>query len=353
MSPLMRLSEIVCSLNGHLPVTGPDFLVESVASLDTATPNDISFLSNPKYKHLLPITKAGAVLLSEMPDIPVRFQPVIVENPYLALAKLLTLLHPPQLPAPGIHPSVIMGRDVCIGPHTRIAPHVVIGDGSIIGEDTAIFAGTVIGEHVTIGRNSIIYPNVSIYHQVFIGDRVIIHASAVIGSDGFGFAKDRSQYIKMPQIGTVKIEDDVEIGAGCTIDRGSTGTTVISKGVKLDNLIHLAHNVHIGEDTAIAAQTGVSGSTIIGKRVTIGGQAGLAGHIKIGDDAILTAKSGITKSAAPGTMLSGFPSDLHKRWLRNQGVLAKGIEMKEKIHELENRIQELEKRLKSEKERNP
>lgn len=312
-----------------------------IATLDQAGPNDISFLANPKYHHQLSSTRAGAVIMSE--SIPnARFAILLTPEPYLAMTRLLTLFHKPGLPKSGIHPTAVVGDDCIVSENVRIAAHVTIGDGVTIGSGSTLFPGVVIGDRSSIGRDCVLHSNVSIYHGITLGDRVIIHANTVIGSDGFGYAREASRYVKIPQVGGVIVCDDVEIGAGCTIDRGSLGTTVIGARSKLDNLIQIAHNVQIGEDTIIVAQTGVSGSTRIGNRVTIAGQVGVGGHIEIGDDSTITAKCGVMKSVKPGTVLSGFPPAPHKEWLKNQGILSKAQDMRNLIKDLSSRVQSLE-----------
>jgi len=313
------LVDIARLVNGTIVGKNTNFQVTGLAALDRAGPGDISFLTNLKYKSLLDDTKAGAVLISgELPDTESEIIFIVVKDAYLALARLLSMFHPPVLPEDGFRETAIIHPEASIGKNVKIAPGSVTSAGASIGDNTAIFPGVYIGKNVSIGADCIIYPNVSIYHEVSIGCRVIIHAGAVIGSDGFGFARERASYVKISQIGSVIIQDDVEIGANCTVDRGSMGMTVIERGVKLDNLCHLAHNVTVGCDTVFAAQTGISGSTSIGKRNIFGGQVGLAGHIKTGDDVVCTAKSGVTKSVPEGKMMSGFPHLAHGDWRKQQ-----------------------------------
>ncbi|MBN1355630.1 UDP-3-O-(3-hydroxymyristoyl)glucosamine N-acyltransferase [bacterium] len=340
----LRISDLVRHIGGTLILAGDDFKVDGIAPLDRAGPRDISFLTHPKYKPALARTRAGAVLMKD-PEPGVPFSVILSEDPYLALARLLTLLHSRIEPPEGIHPSAVIRPDARLGTGVRIDAGVVVGSRSAIGDRTVLCAGVVVGDETEIGRDCMIYPNVTLYHSVRIGSGVIIHAGAVIGSDGFGYAREGCRYVKIPQIGRVYIEDDVEIGACCTIDRGSLNDTRICRGAKLDNLIHIAHNVTIGEDTAMAAQTGISGSTAVGKRVVMAGQVGVAGHITISDDSILTGKCGVTKSIPPKTMLSGFPPMNHRSWLRTQAVLSRAVELKGELDRLTRRIEELERRL--------
>ncbi|MBN1551282.1 UDP-3-O-(3-hydroxymyristoyl)glucosamine N-acyltransferase [bacterium] len=344
MANTRKLSQLADYVNGTIVGEGPDFTVKRITTLDRAESDDLSFLTSPKYVAAAKHSKAGALLTSTTIE-GIECQFLIVANPYLALAKLLALYYPVKGPKPGIHTSAVVSESAKLGREICVGACVSIGERCQVGDHTIIFPGAVLGNDVSIGEHCIIYPNVVVYHKVRIGNRVIIHAGSIIGSDGFGFAKEHNTYVKMPQIGSVFIDDDVEIGANCTIDRGSVGETIIHRGVKLDNLIHLAHNVILGDDTAIAAQTGISGSSVIGKRVQIGGQAGLTGHISIGDDCILTAKAGITKSIPPKSMMSGFPAFPHRKWLRVQGVLANALEMKTEISSLRKRIEQLEELL--------
>lgn len=337
------LSDVVALIDGKLFGQTDDFEVTGLAALDRATPGDISFLTNPKYSNLLETTCAGAVLISgkepahDYSGIPL----IYVKDAYLALARLLQAYHPPVLIPEGIADTARIHHSANLGKNVRVGENAVVSDGATVGDNCTIFPNVFIGKDVRIGNECTLYSNTSIYHQVIIGDRVIIHSGAVIGSDGFGFAKEGPKYIKMPQIGSVQIDDDVEIGANCTIDRGSMGMTVIERGVKLDNLIHLAHNVRVGEDTAIAAQTGISGSTTIGKRNMIGGQVGLAGHISTGDDVILTAKAGIIKSVKSSQMMSGFPPASHREWRTNQAALRHGAEMRQELKKLKKQVADL------------
>ena len=338
------LGELARHVNGKIEGDDGNLLIFGMNTLDRAGPNEISFLANPKYIQAVKSTKAAAVIIGDQP-IEAPCPKLIVKNSYLALARIMQLYFPPMLPSrlistnAVIHPTVEIGKEVAIG------DHVSIGKGSRIGDFSSIYPGVIIGENVSVGSHCIVYPNVVIYMSVKIGSRVIIHANAVLGSDGFGYAKDGSMYIKVPQIGGLTIEDDVEIGACTTIDRGSLGQTIVSKGCKLDNLIQIAHNVQIGEDTAIAAQTGISGSTIIGNRVVIAGQVGMVGHIKVGDDSIVTSKAGITSSLPPKSMVSGFPYDDHRRWLRIQGILNHADDLKKRVKLLEKRLESVEQKL--------
>jgi UDP-3-O-[3-hydroxymyristoyl] glucosamine N-acyltransferase len=270
-----------------------------------------------------------------------------VADPYLGFLLILEKLNPPKPPNfQGIHPSASIDPSVDFGENVTVGPLVYIGKNVSIGSGTIIYPGCVILDGVKIGRNSKFYPNVSIREDCIIGSNVIIHDSTVIGSDGFGFAPGADAYRKIPQSGIVRVEDDVEIGANCAIDRATLGETVIKKGCKLDNLIQIAHNVIVGENTVIAAQTGISGSTKIGQNVTIAGQVGIVGHISIGDKSIIAAQSGISKDVPPGEIWFGYPAQPIMKQKKVEASLRHLPEIAKKVHQLEKLSIELEEKLK-------
>jgi UDP-3-O-[3-hydroxymyristoyl] glucosamine N-acyltransferase len=310
---LRELAEYV-----HGKVVGDEqIIITAVAGIEDAEQGHITFLANPKYRAKLHQTRASAVIVS--PDVDTHGLAAIqVDNPYLAFAHLLSLFSQKKHPPVGIHHTCLIGEGSVLGDHCAIGAYVTIGNQVTLGDRTIIYPGVVIGDNVTIGSEAIIYPNVSILQDVSIGKRVIIHSGTVIGSDGFGFAPEGEQYYKIPQVGTVVIEDDVEIGANVTIDRGTLGKTHIHRGVKIDNLVQIAHNVVIGENSIIVAQVGISGSTKVGKHVTLAGQVGLVGHIQIGDYVTIGAQSGVTKSVSDRTFLSGSPAVEHHVWKKAQ-----------------------------------
>lgn len=338
---LIRLSDLAGMLGAELTGQGPDLIVTGMAALDRAGPDQISFLTNPKYRHLVGQTRAGAVLVSNDYSDKAACRLLKVKDPYLALARLTALFYPPVLPHAGIHPTAIIDPETSVADTASVGAHSVLEKGVRIGDHTAIFPGVFVGRDSVIGSNCIVYPNVTIYHGVNIGNSVIIHAGSVIGSDGFGYARDGNRYVKVPQIGGIVIEDDVEIGANCTLDRGSMGVTRIGRGVKLDNLVHVAHNVGIGADTAIAAQSGIAGSTTIGNRVTMAGQVGVAGHLVVGDDVVLTARAVAVKSVPEKTMLSGYPPLPHREWMRNQIALRNIHKLEEALKQLSQKVEQL------------
>jgi UDP-3-O-[3-hydroxymyristoyl] glucosamine N-acyltransferase len=302
-----------CELRGD-----PNYRVERVAALGSAGPEAISFLANPKFVRMLPDTRAGAVILrpEHVDDCPSNC--LIAPHPYATYARVAAKLHPPPPLTPGCHGSAVVDSGASVDASASIGPLAVVEDGAVIGERAYVGAGSVIGPDVQIGADTRIGNNVSIGARVRIGARGIVHHGAVVGADGFGFAQDDGVSIKIPQIGSVWIGDDVEVGANTTIDRGAIDDTVIGDGVKLDNLVQVAHNVHIGEHSLMAAMSGVAGSSILGKRCLIGGGAVLIDHLTLCDDVRVLFRSVVTKSIrTPGTWSGSFPAEEAGRWRRN------------------------------------
>ncbi len=336
-----RTQDIADLLGGTL-IGDPELQITGAARIEDASPGTITFLSNPRYLKHFATTKASAVLIA--PDVQAEgITRIIVKDPRRAFAHLLMLFYPPETPPPeGIHPTALLDEEVTLGKRVRIGAYVVIGPKSRIADDVTLYPNITIGEQVTIGEKSIIRSGVRIRSGVTIGKRVIIQDNAVIGSDGFGFAADEAgEYEKIPQVGTVVIGDDVEIGACCTVDRATLGETRIEAGAKLDNLIQVAHNVVIGANTVIAAQTGVSGSTKIGKNCMIGGQVGFVGHIVLGDGSQVGAQSGVSKSHPAGSKIFGYPARKLQDELRIQAALKKLPEMVSTVQKLQQIVQEL------------
>ncbi|MDO8427458.1 MAG: UDP-3-O-(3-hydroxymyristoyl)glucosamine N-acyltransferase, partial [Deltaproteobacteria bacterium] len=267
---------------------------------------------------------------------------IIVKNPQLAFAKLIDLFRPAKLPVPGIHPKAEVHPGARIGKDASIQAFVVVEDGADIGARSILFPNVYVGRNASVGEGSILYPGVAVREDCIVGSRVIIHCNAVVGSDGFGYARDKKAYHKIPQRGIVRIGDDCEIGACATIDRATLGATVIGRGTKIDNLVQIAHNVLVGEDSIMAAQTGIAGSAKIGNCTQFGGQVGVVGHIEVGDNAMVGAKSGVTNSVPQGAAVSGIPAIPHGEWLRSAAIFGKLPELKKRIAELEKRVKELE-----------
>ncbi len=333
----IRLSEI-SKLTGD-GFDGIDIEIKGINKIEDAQAGEISFLHNPKYFSLLETTSAGAVIVpSDMKTERKDIALLRSKDPYGSFLKVLKMFYP-EMPAAdkGVHPSVYIGDNAGIGSDPSIGPFVSIGNNTSIGKNSQIQANVTIGNNVKIGDDVTIYSNVSIRENCVIGNNVIIQNGAVIGSDGFGFAPNTSGYEKIPQVGNVVIEDDVEIGANTCIDRATLGSTVIKKGAKLDNLLQIAHNVEIGESTVIAAQTGISGSTKIGQNCMIGGQAGFVGHIKVGTGCMIGAQAGIAGNLKDGSIVTGTPCREIAKQRKIDGALGRLPELLYRVRDLEKK----------------
>lgn len=337
----LKLSEICQLINGKLDGDG-DTRITGIDRLDEAGPGQLTFVASAKHAKQISQIQASALIV--YPDFPETDKNVIrVDEPYSAFLTVAKRFLPHRKPVfPGIHHTVILGEDTLIGENPTLGPYVVIGRDCTIGNNVSIESGVVISDGVQIGDDTVIHQNVSIREDCRIGNRVILHPGVVIGADGFGFQNVAGSNQKIPQIGIVIIEDDVEIGANSTIDRAAVGATRIGRGSKLDNLIQIGHNVVIGEQTVIASQTGVSGSTKIGRGVIIAGQVGIADHLTIGDRAILGAQCGVTKSIPAGVIVSGYPARAHMRAKREEAVIRRLPELLKLINSLKERVTELE-----------
>ncbi len=337
---VLRLDEIVARFGGELAGPG-DIAISRIATLDTAGPGDLAFLANPKYRQQLATTRAAAVIMAP----PAEAGPaalILTPQPYLYYARVAQWLSPTPAAEVGIHPSAVVESEVPAS--SSIGPNVWIGAGTRIGDGVAIAANCSIGPGAEIGADTRLAANVAVYAGCRIGARCLIHSGAVIGADGFGFAREGDgSWVKVPQVGRVLIGDDVEIGAGTTIDRGALGDTVIGDGVKLDNQIQVGHNVHIGARTAMAGCVGIAGSAVIGERCTVGGGAVILGHLRIGDDVNISSGTLVAKSIPkPGTYSGTVPFLEHGEWLRNFSRLRHLDAMADKIHALEQRLAALE-----------
>ena len=326
--------------------------VRTFAKIEEGVPGAISFLSNPKYTHYIYETKSSVVLINEDVELekPVSATLIRVKNAYECVAKLLQFYDQMKPRKTGIDPLASISPKATIGKDVYIGAFAVVGDGTVIGDGTQILPHVVIGDGVTIGEKCLIYPNVTIYQGCKLGNNVTIHAGSVIGADGFGFAPNTEGYDKIPQIGIVIIEDNVEIGANTCVDRSTMGQTVIHKGVKLDNLIQVAHNCEIGENTVMSAQVGMAGSTKIGAWCMVGGQAGFSGHIKIADKTFIGAQAGvISNTKGDGEQLIGAPAVNPKMFFKARALDAKLPDMYRQIAQLQREIEALKKTIETEK----
>lgn len=320
--------------------------VHTFAKIEEGVPGAISFLSNPKYTHYIYDTKSTIVLINKDVELekPVQSTLIRVDDAYECIAKLLQLYESMKPRKTGIDSLAFVSSNAKIGKDCYIGAFAYIGDNAVISDDCMIYPHTYIGDNVKLGEKCHIFPNVAIYHDCKLGNNVTVHAGSVIGADGFGFAPNADGYDKIPQIGIVTIEDNVEIGANTCIDRSTMGTTMIHKGVKIDNLVQVAHNVEIGENTVMSAQVGVAGSTKIGSWCMFGGQVGLAGHISIGDKTFLGAQSGVPGNIKGNTTLIGTPPMEPKSYFKSQAIFRKLPEMYKQIAELQKQIEELKKK---------
>jgi UDP-3-O-[3-hydroxymyristoyl] glucosamine N-acyltransferase len=317
--------------------------IVGVAGLEEAGEGELSFLSNPRYAGLLATTSASAVVCgTDAPEAPCAL--LRCEDPDLAFARATTLLlgereHP--IPV-GVDGRARVADGASVDESARIGPFVTIEAGASVGPDTVLYPGVYVGTDSTIGRECVLHPNAVVYHECHVGDRVILHAGCVIGSDGFRYVVTERGLVKIPQVGTVDIESDVELGANTCVDRARFGETRIGRGTKLDNLVQIAHNVRVGRCCGMAAQVGVSGSTRVGDGVRVGGQAGLAGHLEIGERATLGGRSGITKDVPPGAFWSGFPARPMDEWLASLHGASKARDLAKRLRALEKRVGNLE-----------
>jgi UDP-3-O-[3-hydroxymyristoyl] glucosamine N-acyltransferase len=319
--------------------------INRMAPIDAAGPGDITFVANPKYLAKLKETTASAVIVKpgiESPGVAL----LVCDNPYLAFAKVLTALHVRRPEAQGVMDGARVDPSAELGADVTIHPGCVIGAKVRIGQGTILYPGVVVYDGVEIGEDCLVHAGVTIREQCRLGSRVVIQPGAVIGSDGFGFAPDGKAYYKIPQVGIVAIQDDVEVGANVCIDRAAMGVTLVKRGTKIDNLVQIAHNVTVGEDTILVAQVGIAGSSKVGDHCTLGGQVGVSGHIKIGDNTMVGAQSGIISDLDAGQVFSGTPTMPHREWLKASAAVKNLPAMRKTINSLQKRIEELEKLVK-------
>lgn len=341
----MKLRDIAERLQCRLEGDG-EIEIHRVAGIEDAGAGDLTFFTNPKYARALRTTGASAVILSEKAEA-APCAMLRVSHPYLAFARAVELFADRTRPPAGIHRLADVAATATIGPDAVIGPFVVVGDRASVGARTLVYPHVTIGPGAQIGEDCIIHARVSIRERVQIGNRVILQDGAVIGSDGYGFAtRPDGSHHKIPQIGAVVVEDDVEIGANAAIDRPAVGETRIGGGSKIDNLVQVAHGVTIGRNVLLAAQVGIAGSTTIEDSVTLAGQVGVSGHITVGKGTIATAQTGIPNSVEPGSFISGYPAITNRDWLKSSAVFRKLPELRKAIADLDARLAEVEARLK-------
>jgi UDP-3-O-[3-hydroxymyristoyl] glucosamine N-acyltransferase len=337
---MFTLKEIAERVSGE--VLGDDRTrITGINSLEQATEGEISFFANSRYREQAAKTKASALL------VPQRLESfsgpqVMVPNPSLAYARVAALFAPPVARHPGISDKAYIGKSALLGNHVSVYPFVHVGEGAKIGDEVILFPGVFVGNRARVGNRTILFPNVTVMHDCIIGCDVVIHAGCVIGADGFGFVREGAGNIKIPQLGIVQIDDHVEIGANSCIDRAALGKTWIRSGVKTDNLVQIAHNVWIGEDTVIVAQAAIGGSVQVGKQVVIGGQAAIGDHLEISDRAMIGSQAGVPKSISQGQVVSGSPAMPHRLWLKTSSLITRLPEFFARLRDLEKKLSNLE-----------
>lgn len=336
----IALSELVDIIGGELAGDGRQVIC-GVAPFDAAGPNYITFAENARTLKQIEDSAAAAVIVPRSFDASVSANLIYSDSPRLTFARAMHWFYPKTRPAYGISPRACVGAGLQCGRDVSVGPTAVIGDNVVIGDRVWLHAGVKVGSGVCIGDDTEVYPNVTIYANCRIGRRVIIHSATVIGSDGYGFVPDGERHFKIPQVGIVQIDDDVEIGACNTIDRATFGRTWIKQGVKTDNQVHIGHNVSIGENSLIVAQVGIAGSTSVGKNVTLAGQAGVGGHIHIGDFATIGPQAGVTRSVDAGRVVSGTPEMPHRQWLKVHRIIPRLPDLKKRIEKLEAAVKHL------------
>jgi UDP-3-O-[3-hydroxymyristoyl] glucosamine N-acyltransferase len=332
-----KLGELAALVGGRLEGDA-ELVIHGVAGIREAQPGDITFVANPRYEEFVDATRASAILAA--PGLQANIPLIRTDNPYFAYFQVLNLFAGDAAAryARGVHPQAVVERGVTLGADVSIGPFCHIGAGTEIGDGTTLVAGVFVGQKARIGSRCLIYSHVTIREECRLGDRVILQPGVVIGSDGFGYARHGGIHHKIPQIGYVVIEDDVEIGANSCVDRATTGETRIGRGTKIDNLVQVAHNVTLGENAVLAAQVGISGSTEVGKNVSMGGQAGVGGHLTIGDRAMVGGQSGVTKSIPADTMVSGYPAREHSVARRIYAHIALLPELFKRVKNIERRL---------------
>jgi UDP-3-O-[3-hydroxymyristoyl] glucosamine N-acyltransferase len=330
----------IARITGGDAIGPSDVRISDVAPLETASAGDLSFVANPRYLPYLQDSRAGALLIpaSLRDRVPDRFTRIVVDDPHVALYRILLTLHPAAGAEPGIHPTAVVHETARVSEGVRIDPYAVIGADSEVGSGSWVGAHVVIGAGCSIGESSVLHPHSTLYDGVRIGNRCVVQSGARLGREGFGFVWSENGHRKVPQVGGCILEDDVEVGTNVTIDRGSVGDVVVGRGTKIDSLVHVAHNVRVGQHVMLVAQVGIAGSTRIGDGAVIGGQAGIGGHLEIGAGARIGAQAGVTADVPAGETYSGYPARPHRESLRAQGAAFRMPELVKRVKELEKAI---------------
>ncbi len=340
----MKLSELAALTHSRIESGDPETEIDGAAGLDIAAAGQITFLANPKYTPQIRETRASAIFLNEKEPAPAREDLAVVRaaDPYLAYTRALRSFFPGTAARAGIHPSAVIDESAEVSPTAEIMANAVVGANCRIADRVRIHPNVTLYDGVEIGEDSEIHSGVSVRENCVVGARCIVHNNTTVGSDGFGYAKDEEKrWLKIPQVGRVVLEDDVEIGANSAIDCASVGETRIKRGAKIDNLVQIGHSCTVDEDALICSQTGLAGSSVIGKRVILAGQVGIAGHLKVGDDAVLTAKSATSHDIEPGKVISGVPGFDNRDWLRSTAAFRRLGDIARAVRELEKKISRL------------
>ncbi len=336
-----RLGDLAARVGGRV-LGDASRRIGGIATLEDAGPSDLAFLTNPKYRKAAGRTLAGAVLVG--PGVEIAGKDLLeAPEPYLALAELLDFLHPAPPRTPGVSPLADVDGGARLGAEVSIAPFAVVGAGASVGDRATVGAGSVVGEGAEIGEDTVLHARVVLYPRTRVGARCILHAGVVLGGDGFGFASSKGRHRKVPQLGRVVVEDDVEIGAQSAVDRGTLGDTVIGRGTKIDDLVMVAHGVRVGPDCLLVAQSGIAGTSRLGRGVVLAGQAGVAGHLGLGDGAVVAAKSAVFDDVAEGSFVAGIPAVDHRAWKKAQAALRRLPDLRAEVRALRLRVEKLER----------
>lgn len=330
----ISLAELAALLGGQLEGP-PERRVSGIKGLEDAGPQDLAFLANPKYARFLPQCRAGAVLVKPEQQVPESLAVIRVADPYLAFAKVLTVATAKPYQALGVHPRAVVEDGAVLGSEVSVHALAYVAAGAVLGDRVVLHPNSYVGPGAVIGDDTVLHPGVVVYHGCRVGQRCVIHAGTVIGADGYGFVPEGDRHFKIPQVGIVQIDDDVEVGALNTIDRAATDRTWIQSGVKTDDHVHIAHNCVVGQNTLLVAQVGISGSTKVGRNVIMAGQVGVSGHLTVGDRAIIGPQSGLAKNVEPGAVVTGTPVMPHQLWLRTRKLIERLPELFERVRSLE------------------